>query len=110
MQFSRYIAFPHTGDLLKEDPGSHLLSHAVPSIVPSAAQGLTIVFGMGTGVSPGRIATGNHKVSLTVFHQPCHLGSAALHLDAGVRPMAARRSCPVCACTPAGPASIRMAH
>ena len=37
--------------------GSHLLSHAVSSIVPSAAQVLTIVFGMGTGVSPGRIAT-----------------------------------------------------
>ena len=38
--------------------GSHLLSHAVSSIVPSAAPGLTIVFGMGTGVSPKRIATG----------------------------------------------------
>ena len=44
---------------LFKEPGSHLLSHAVPSIVPSAAQVLTIVFGMGTGVSPGRIATGN---------------------------------------------------
>ena len=39
--------------------GSHLLSHAVSSIVPSAAQVLTIVFGMGTGVSPERIATGS---------------------------------------------------
>ena len=38
--------------------GSHLLSHAVPSIVPSAARVLTIVFGMGTCVPPGRIATG----------------------------------------------------
>ena len=37
--------------------GSHLLSHAVPGIVPSAARVLTIVFGMDTGVSPGRIAT-----------------------------------------------------
>ena len=37
--------------------GSHLLSHAVSSIVPSAARVLTIVFGMGTGVTPGRIAT-----------------------------------------------------
>ena len=37
--------------------GSHLLSHAVTSIVPSAAWVLTIVFGMGTGVSPRRIAT-----------------------------------------------------
>ena len=41
------------------DSGSHLLSHAVSSIVPSASWVLTIVFGMGTGVSPRRIATGN---------------------------------------------------
>ena len=39
-------------------PGSHLLSHAVSSIVPSAAFVLTIVFGMWTGVSQKRIATG----------------------------------------------------
>ena len=39
--------------------GSHLLSHAVSSIVPSAVWVLTIVFGMRTGVSPKRIATGN---------------------------------------------------
>ena len=38
--------------------GSHLLSHTVSSAVPSAAWGLTGVFGMGTGVSPKRIATG----------------------------------------------------
>ena len=37
-------------------PGSHLLSHAVSSIVSSAASVLTVVFGMGTGVSP---TTGN---------------------------------------------------
>ena len=41
------------------ESGSHLFSHAVSSIVPSAAQVLTIVFGMGTGVSPKRIATRN---------------------------------------------------
>ena len=45
--------------VLKNKSGTHLLSHAVSSIVPSAVQVLTIVFGMGTGVSPGRIATGN---------------------------------------------------
>ena len=39
--------------------GSHLLSHAVSSIVPWAAWVLTIVFGMWTGVSPRRIATGS---------------------------------------------------
>ena len=38
--------------------GSHLLSHIVSNIVSSAAQVLTIVFGMRTGVSPERIATG----------------------------------------------------
>ena len=45
-------------------PGSHLLSHAVSSIVSSAAYVLTVVFGMGTGVSPIRIATSN---SFSVF-------------------------------------------
>ena len=39
--------------------GTHLLSHIVSNTVPSAGWGLTIVFGMGTGVSPRRIATGN---------------------------------------------------
>ena len=38
--------------------GSHLFSHTVSSAVPSAAYVLTIVFGMGTGVSHKRIATG----------------------------------------------------
>ena len=37
--------------------GSHLSSHAVTGIVFSGAQVLTIVFGMGTGVSLKRIAT-----------------------------------------------------
>ena len=44
--------------------GGHLLSHTVSSAVPSASQVLTIVFGMGTGVSPGRIAT--EKLVLTM--------------------------------------------
>ena len=43
--------------LLTFKTGSHLLSHTVSSIVPSAGQVLTIVFGMCTGVSPDRIAT-----------------------------------------------------
>ena len=38
--------------------GSHLSSRAVSSQVLSAASVLTIVFGMGTGVTPTRIATG----------------------------------------------------
>ena len=50
--FSKSV--PYT---LKKGAGSHLLSHTVSSAVPSAALVLTIVFGMGTGVSPKRIAT-----------------------------------------------------
>ena len=38
------------------NPGGHLLSRTVSSAVPSAGRVLTVVFGMGTGVSPGRIA------------------------------------------------------
>ena len=41
--------------------GSHLLSHTVSSVVPSAAYVLTIVFGMGTGVSHKRITTGKFR-------------------------------------------------
>ena len=48
--------------------GSHLLSHAVARIVPSAAKVLTVVFGMGTGVSPLRITTGQ-------FYQLHHHGN-----------------------------------
>ena len=47
---------------------SHLLSHIVSNTVPSAAQVLTVVFGMGTGVSPVRIATGNIKFSSVLHH------------------------------------------
>ena len=47
----------------KKESGSLLLSHAVASIVPSAVWGLTIVFGMDTGVSPRRIAARNLTVA-----------------------------------------------
>ena len=47
--------------------GSHLLSHAVSSIVPSAAWVLTVVFGMGTGVTPKRIATEMFRVPRTLI-------------------------------------------
>ena len=56
--------FPYSFFFLKCS-GSHLLSHAVSSRVPSAAWVLTIVFGMGTGVSPKRIATGTFFVYLS---------------------------------------------
>ena len=56
MKFSRYI-FYWLSLIVKFGAGSHLLSHTVSSAVPSAAYVLTVVFGMGTGVSPKRIAT-----------------------------------------------------
>ena len=37
---------------LQNNPGSDLLSHEVAPAVPSAVEGLTTVFGMGTGVTP----------------------------------------------------------
>ena len=37
--------------------GTRLFFHTVSSIVPSAVQVLTVVFGMGTGVAPARIGT-----------------------------------------------------
>ena len=46
------------------NPGTHLLSHAVSSIVPSASWVLTVVFGMGTGVSPKRIDARNIVIQL----------------------------------------------
>ena len=55
------------------ESGTHLLSHAVSSIVPSAAYVLTVVFGMGTGVSHKRIGTG-------IFHFQFRLPSSANHL------------------------------
>ena len=54
---------------IKGDAGGHLLSHTVSSIVPSAAQVLTIVFGMGTGVSPVRIATSKIRCPLATQQQ-----------------------------------------
>ena len=37
--------------------GTHLSSHIVTNVVFSAGQVLTVVFGMGTGVTPDRIST-----------------------------------------------------
>ena len=72
--------------------GGHLLSHIVSNIVPSAAYVLTIVFGMGTGVSHKRITTGNFLSYLR------RLPSTRLFADASVslmdsRPLIHTRSC-----------------
>ena len=39
---------------MKEYPGGDLLSRGLAPRVPSALEGLTAVFGMGTGVAPPR--------------------------------------------------------
>ena len=49
--------------------GSHLLSHIVSNAVPSAACVLTVVFGMGTGVSHKRIDTRNVVIQLSLITQ-----------------------------------------
>ena len=51
-------ALSHQVSLFFSWSGGHLLSHIVSNAVPSAAWVLTVVFGMGTGVSPKRIGTG----------------------------------------------------
>ena len=50
-------------NIKKRKVGSHLTSHAVSSIVLSAVPGLTVVFGMGTGISPERITTNKIRFS-----------------------------------------------
>ena len=47
--------------------GVHLLSHIVSNAVPSAACVLTVVFGMGTGVSHKRIDTRNMVIKLCTW-------------------------------------------
>ena len=57
---------------LEKMSGIHLCSHAVASVVFSAARGLTVVFGMGTGVPPRRIDT-RHSLDLIknrILHRP----------------------------------------
>ena len=64
----RLTAGCSTAELLRNiKSGSHLFSQAVASQVSSAACVLTVVFGMGTGVSHRRIATGNLPVSFHTF-------------------------------------------
>ena len=79
-----------TNKIFFKKSGTHLLSHTVTSIVPSAAYVLTIVFGMGTGVTRKRIGTEKNRIRDSIrsyfvtsfissshsgFFFPCH------HLD-----------------------------
>ena len=52
------VVFP-VGNKKKEKPGNDLLSQPLARLVPSALEGLTAVFGMGTGVAPPPYVTWN---------------------------------------------------
>ena len=71
------VLYKHSFEWLFYESGTHLLSHIVSNIVPSAAYVLTVVFGMGTGVPHKRIATRSSDAllrhatdSLTLGHAP----------------------------------------
>ena len=65
--------------------GSHLLFHTVSSIVPSAAFVLTVVFGMGTGVTQKRITTGPRES--TFSYQAIKPKCDSYYLSRSVRSM-----------------------
>ena len=73
-------------ELRPHDSGSRLLSHAVPRIVPSAARALTIVFGMGTGVSLKRIATRIFSAAFLPRPFSCLEDSSPWHLNSNAAP------------------------
>ena len=98
MQFSRYVfeAYASSGDkgIRTLDPllarqvlsqlsytpilaGDHLCSHIVTNVVFSAGQILTVVFGMGTGVTPDRIIT-NQWDKVDSNHRPHAYQACAL--------------------------------
>ncbi len=58
--------------------GSHLLSRIVSNAVPSAGVGLTVVFGMETGVTPFRIAASIFRPRFGGF-RPLHENSTVKH-------------------------------
>ena len=49
---------------IKKNPGGDLLSHRISPAVPSALEGLTSVFGMGTGVAPPAVPPENEARNL----------------------------------------------
>ena len=76
MRFSRCVSrsILHAAPNFSFYSGGHLLSRTVSSEVPSAVWVLTVVFGMGTGVSPIRIAARSFESSITQqrTHQALH--------------------------------------
>src|SRR3954453_21216823 len=70
----------YASSLCENNPGSDLLSHAVTHAVPSAVEGLTSVFGMGTGVTPllcppGKVPAARAAVGVSGVCLGCRLRS-----------------------------------
>ena len=66
----------NAGDFFLLDPGGYLLSRTVASQVPSAYEGLTSVFGMGTG---GTLQL-NHRKGV-VFENTLKTAQSVIHFD-----------------------------
>ena len=75
-------------------PGNVLLSHKVTLAVPSALEGLTSVFGMGTGVAPPLQSPGNSSEYLPAAANSLggNLAIAAEGSDGGWQPLWARNA------------------
>ena len=58
-----------TCQIKQKRAGNDLLSHRVPPAVPSALEGLTSVFGMGTGVAPP-VWSPAHKLQILLLKHP----------------------------------------
>ena len=67
--------------LLSEKSGGDLLSQAVSDQVPSALEGLTSVFGMGTGVTPPQLPP-----KLCIIERPKRLDYVDLGNSTAFRP------------------------
>ena len=79
-------AFNSELGLQKQKPGSVLLSHLVSKAVPSALEGLTAVFGMGTGVSPPLSPPGKYQYVSKFSRVPANPTHLALLLQDTTNP------------------------
>jgi hypothetical protein len=82
---------PDARGFLKENifqiPGDVLLSHPVTRAVPSALEGLTAVFGMGTGVTPPLWSPRkSREESSVLLVERCYAG-ASVFLNQATRPI-----------------------
>ncbi len=89
--------------LVKNNPGSDLLSHTVTHAVPSAVTGLTSVFGMGTGVTLLLLPPGNRPgAAIPGAWEADALGASGFDINRGAGTSARRHGVPA---SPEGAAS-----